>query len=128
MKTSGALGAAALLSKTGRLFAAGSDKIRVGLIGCGGRGTHDATRCLSSADNVELGAMGDLFKDRLDSCLAVLSRTVDDKVSVTEETCFVGFDAYQKVIACDVDMVILTETPHFRPEHLKAAIEAGCDH
>jgi len=119
-----------------KIFAAGSDKVRIGLIGCGGRGTHDATKCLNSSQNVELVAMGDLFKDRIDRCLRTLKRpppensqeTADlrDKVKVTEDTCFVGWDAHKKVLACDeVDMVILTEPPHFRPGHLKAAIEAG---
>jgi predicted dehydrogenase len=125
IKTSAAVGMAALLPGKERLFAAGSDKLRVGVIGCGGRGTYDTTNCLNSSDNVELVAMGDLFKDHLDRCLAELSRTVDDKVSVTADTSFVGFDAYEKVVASDVDMVILTEPPHFRPEHFKAAVEAG---
>ena len=124
IKTSAAVGVAALLRR-GNVFAAGSDKIRVGLIGCGSRGAYDSTNCVNSSDNVEIVAMGDLFKYRLDRCLADLSRTVDDKVSVTKDTCFVGFDAYKKVLACDIDLVILTEPPHFRPEHLKAAIEAG---
>jgi predicted dehydrogenase len=117
---------AAVLSGTGRMFAAGSDKIRVGLIGCGGRGTYDTTNCLNSAENVELAAMGDLFKGRLERCLGTLRKRLPDKVSVTEDTCFVGWDAYKKVVACDnVDLVILTEPPHFRPGHLKAAVEAG---
>jgi len=126
IKTSAALGAATLASGTGRMFAAGSDKIRIGLIGCGGRGTHDATKCLNSSENVELVAMGDLFKDRLDRCRRTLKSNLPDSVQVTEEMCFVGWDAYKKVLACeDVDMVILTQPPHFRPQHLKAAIEAG---
>ena len=126
IKTSAALGAATLASGTGRMFAAGSDKIRIGLIGCGGRGTHDATKCLNSSENVELVAMGDLFKDRLDRCRRTLKSNLSDSVKVTEEMCFVGWDAYKKVLACDdVDMVILTQPPHFRPQHLKAAIEAG---
>jgi predicted dehydrogenase len=69
--------------------------------------------------------MGDMFGDRLDSSLAWLSREVDDKVSVTGDTSFTGFDAYEKVIACDIDMVILATPPGFRPMHLKAAVEAG---
>ncbi len=120
------LGAASLLSGTSRIFAAGSDKVRIGLIGCGGRGTYDTTNCLNSAENVELVAMGDLFKDRLDRCRRTLKRKLSDKVKVTEDTCFVGWDAHKKVLGCDdVDMVILTELPHFRPEHLRAAVEAG---
>jgi predicted dehydrogenase len=126
IKTSAVVGAAAIASGTNRIFATGSDKIRIGLIGCGGRGMHDATRCLNSSENVELIAMGDLFKDRLGGCRRTLKRNLPDKVKVTEDMCFVGWDAYKKVIGCDnVDLLILTETPHFRPAHLKAAIEAG---
>ncbi|UCF44525.1 MAG: Gfo/Idh/MocA family oxidoreductase, partial [Planctomycetota bacterium] len=125
IKASAAVGMAAVLPGRERLFAAGSDKLRVGVIGCGWRGTEAATDCVTAADNVEVVAMGDLFQDQLDWSLAKLSREVDEKVSVTEETSFVGFDAYKKVIACDIGMVILGTAPHFRPEHLKAAVEAG---
>ena len=125
IKTSSVVGVTTLLWGGERIFAAGSDRIRVGLIGCGERGKYDSTNCLNSSENVELVAMGDLFKDRLDDALKNLKENVGEKVKVTEDTCFVGFDAYKKVLACDVDMVILTEPPHFRPEHLKAAIEAG---
>jgi predicted dehydrogenase len=137
VKTSAAM-AAALAAGTERMFAAGSDKIRVGLIGCGGRGVYDTTNCLKSVENIELVAMGDLFKDHLDGALQALKNKPDEKdkpgekdklaekVKVTEDSCFVGWDAYKKVVARDdVDMVILTEPPHFRPEHLKAAVEAG---
>ena len=126
IKTSGTLGVAALLSGTERMFAAGSDKIRIGLIGCGGRGMYDTTNCLNSAENVELVAMGDLFKDRLDGALQTLKNNLAEKVKVTNDSCFAGWDAYKKVVTRDdVDMVILTEAPHFRSEHLKAAVEAG---
>ncbi len=124
MRTSAVAGAGVLALGTSRIYAAGSDTVRVGLIGCGGRGTHDTTKCLSSAENVELVAMGDLFKDRLDNSLGRLKERLGEKVKVTNDKCFVGWDAYKKVLACDdVDMVILTEPPHFRPGHLKAAIE-----
>jgi len=126
IRTSSAVGAAALLSGTGRLFAAGSDKLRVGLIGCGGRGRYDTTNCLNSAQNVELVAMGDIFKERLEDCRTTLEKKLPDKVKVTDDMCFTGWDTYKKVLACDnVDMVILTEPPYFRPEHLRAALEAG---
>jgi predicted dehydrogenase len=125
IKATAAIGIAATLSGRERLFAAGSDKLRVGVVGCGWRGTGAAADCVNAADNVEVVAMGDLFQDQLDWSLAKLSREVDDKVSVTEETSFVGFDAYKKVIACDINMVILGTPPHFRSEHLKAAVEAG---
>jgi predicted dehydrogenase len=121
---------AALLSGTERSFASGSDKLRVGLIGCGERGTYDATNCLNSAENVELVAMADLFEDRLKGSLARLrenqgEKNVGDKVKVSEDSCFVGLDAYKKVLAFDVELVILTTTPHFRPAQLRAAVEAG---
>jgi predicted dehydrogenase len=125
VKATAAISAAAMLSKMGGAFAAGSDKIRVGVIGCGGRGTGAAMDCVRSSDNVEIVAMADMFNNRLDSSLAELSREVDDKVSVTGDTSFTGFDAYEKVIACDIDMVILATPPGFRPMHLKAAVEAG---
>ncbi|MFQ6034469.1 MAG: Gfo/Idh/MocA family protein [Sedimentisphaerales bacterium] len=126
IRASAAAGVAALALPTNRMFAAGSDKIRVGLIGCGGRGRYDTTNCLNAAENVELVAMGDIFKERLEDCRTTLKKKLADKVRVTEDTCFVGWDAYKKVVACDdVDLVILTEPPYFRPEHLKAAVEAG---
>jgi predicted dehydrogenase len=125
MKASAAVSLATLGAGASKIYAAGSDKIRLGLIGCGGRGTYDSTNCLKSAEGVELVAMGDRFKSRLDSSLKELKNNLGEKVKVTEDKCFGGFDAYKKVLECDVDMVILTEPPHFRPEHLKAAIEAG---
>lgn len=125
VKASAALGVAAWASGASRIYAAGSDKIRVGLIGCGGRGTYDTTNCLNAAQNVELAAMGDLFNDRLDRCRKQLTKELGQKVKVTNETCFTGWDAYKKVLACDLDLVILTEPPQFRQSHLRAAIEAG---
>jgi len=125
LKTSAAASLAAATFDTSRIFAAGSDKIRVGLIGCGGRGSGAAKDCVKSSENVEIVAMGDVFENRLNSSLAKLSMEIDDKVSVTRDSCFVGFDAYEKVIAADVDLVILATPPHFRPMHLKAAIQAG---
>jgi len=125
MKASAAFGAVSLGVSTNKIFAAGSDKVRIGLIGCGGRGTHDATKCLKSSQNVELVAMGDTFGDRLESCRKRLKQNLGEKVKVTDDACFLGFDAYKNVLTCDVDMVILTTTPHWRPMQLKAAIEAG---
>ncbi len=126
MKTSAAVSLATLGAGASKIYAGGSDTIRLGLIGCGGRGTYDSTNCMKAAEGVELIAMGDGFKDRLDNSLKQLKKNLGEKIKVTEDKCFVGFDAYKKVVECDdVDMVILTEPPHFRPEHLKAAIEAG---
>ena len=110
---------------------AGSDTIRVGLIGCGGRGTGAAGDCLRGAAGVELVAMGDLTPDRLAKSRGELSKIAAAnadfaaKYKVTDDHCFTGFDAYQKVLATDVDLVILATPPGFRPVHLKAAVEAG---
>ena len=103
----------------------GADTLKVGLVGCGGRGTGAARDAITSAEGVELVAMGDLFPDRLEKAREQLTKAVGEKFRVTRETSFVGFDAYQKVIASDVDIVILATPPGFRPIHLKAAVGAG---
>jgi len=125
IKASTAASLAALTLDTSRIFAAGSDRLRVGLIGCGGRGTGAARDCVNSSPNVEIVALGDLFKNRVDSSLKNLKEKVPDNVKVTQDSCFTGFDAYEKVIAFGVDMVILGTPPHFRPQHLEAAVKAG---
>ncbi len=125
VKTSAVVSAVAMLSRTGGVFAAGSDKIRIGLIGCGDRGTEAAKDCIRAADGVELVAMADMFKDKLDNSLKQLKKEFSGQVKVTLESSFVGFDAYRKLVDGDVDMVILACPPGFRPIHLKAAIEAG---
>ncbi len=121
-----AASAAVLGSGSPLVFAAESGRVRAGLIGCGDRGTSAAHNCLQSSPHVELVAMGDVFQDRLDRSFTELNnKWPADRMKVTPETCFVGFDAYKKVIAADVDLVLLTTPPHFRPEHLTAAVEAG---
>ena len=115
----------------GGAYVAGSDVIRVGLVGCGGRGTGAARDCMRGSDGVEIVALGDLAPDRLAQCRAELTKaTAADpslaaKYKVTDERCFTGFDAYQKVIASDVHLVILATPPAFRPAHLAAAVAAG---
>jgi predicted dehydrogenase len=118
---------AATLPAPSNLHAAGSDVLRVGLIGCGSRGTGAAMQALNADKNVKLVAMGDVFADRLQLSLETLknNKKVADKVDVTPDRCFTDFDAYRKVLAGDVDVVLLAEPPHFRPAHLRAAIEAG---
>ena len=109
-----------------RVFARGDDVIRIGLIGCGDRGTGAAVNALSADKNVKLVAMGDAFEDRLTGSLATLlaKETVANRVTVKPDARFVGFDAYKDVIA-NCDVVLLTTPPQFRPLHLKAAVEAG---
>jgi predicted dehydrogenase len=109
----------------------GSDTIRVGLIGCGGRGTGAAMDCLKGSDGVELVAMGDLAPDRLTSSRAELTKATSSdpalaaKYKVTDDRCYTGFDAYKKVLAADIHLVILATPPAYRPTHLAAAAEAG---
>src|SRR5438874_7434813 len=99
--------ALASLSLAPAVHAAGSDVLRIGLIGCGGRGTGAATQALNADKNVKLVAMGDVFEDRLQLSLTTLKKDdkVGDKVDVKPDHCFVGFDAYEKVLASGVDVV-----------------------
>jgi myo-inositol 2-dehydrogenase / D-chiro-inositol 1-dehydrogenase len=118
---------AAAFHATGGAFAAyASEKIRVGLVGCGGRGTGAALDCAKASPDVVITAMGDLFPDMLAESKAELKKQLAaDRVTVTPETSFTGFDAFKKVCATDCDLVILAAPPFFRPTHLAAAIEAG---
>jgi predicted dehydrogenase len=105
--------------------AAGTDEIRIGLIGCGGRGTGAAMNALASAEGVKLVAMADMFKDRLDMARTTLNQKVAAKLDVKDDHVFVGLDAYQKLLATDVNYVICATPPGFRPLHIKAAVAAG---
>jgi predicted dehydrogenase len=109
------------------VHASNSDVIKIGLIGCGGRGTGAASQALQADKHIKLITMGDMFEDRLEKSLNTLRKVpeVKGKVDVPRERQFVGWDAYKKVLASGVDCVLLTTPPHFRPAHLKAAIAAG---
>lgn len=100
-----------------------SQTLKVGLVGCGGRGTGAAREALKADQNVVLTAVGDVFDKQIDVSLRELEREVGDKLKV--ENKFVGLDAYQKVINSGVDVVLLATPPGFRPQHLKAAVAAG---
>jgi len=118
----GAMAGSLALSRTAH--AAGSDVLRVGLVGCGGRGTGAARQALAADKNAKLVAMADAFEDRLQGSLNSL-KAAGEQVDVKPEKCFVGFDGYQKLIDSGVDVVLLCTTPHFRPMQLKACIDAG---
>jgi predicted dehydrogenase len=109
------------------VHAAGSDLLRVGLIGCGDRGTGAAGQALRADPNVKLVALGDAFEDRLLKSLDRLrtDEKIAGKIDVPPDHRFVGFDAYKQVLTSGVDVVLLTTPPGFRPLHLKAAVEAG---
>lgn len=107
--------------------AAGDDQIKVGLIGCGGRGTGAAAQALHTEGDVKLVAMGDAFQDRLDDSLKNLEKdeAIKGRIDVPTDRRFVGFDAYKQVIDSGVDLVILATPPGFRPIHFAAAVDAG---
>jgi myo-inositol 2-dehydrogenase/D-chiro-inositol 1-dehydrogenase len=97
--------------------------IKAGLIGCGGRGSGAAVNFLDAGPNLQIAALGDMFQDQLDKCRAQLKK--NRNVEVPDDKCFVGFDAYQKVMDSGVDLVLLCTPPHFRPAHIEAAVNAG---
>jgi predicted dehydrogenase len=105
----------------------GRQILKIGLIGCGGRGTGAATQALRADPNVKLWAMADAFRDRLDRSLATLRKdqAVADKIDINDQRCFAGFDAYQQVINSGVDVVLLCTPPGFRPLHMRAAVQAN---
>ena len=98
--------------------------IKAGLIGCGGRGTGAAVNFLDAGPNLQITALGDVFKDKLDQCRDQLKKS-NHAVEIPDENCFIGFDAYQKVIDSGVDVVLLCTPPAFRPYHIEAAVDAG---
>ncbi len=136
---SAALTVASMAAKSvsARVHADGSDELKIALIGCGGRGTGAAVQALNTKGNVKLWAMVDAFPDRLENSYkqliegAKFSRSPDagsqrDKIDVPPERRFAGLNAYRKVMALDeVDVVLLTTPPGFRPTHFKAAVNAG---
>ena len=113
------------VSLSEKTFAANADTLRVGLIGCGGRGTGAAAQALAADQNVILTAMADVFENRLKGSLNTLKKEAGARVQVAPDHCFVGVDAYQKLIDSGVDVVLLAAPPGFRPVHLRAAVAAG---
>ncbi|HTT65979.1 MAG TPA: Gfo/Idh/MocA family oxidoreductase [Bryobacteraceae bacterium] len=131
LKTSTAAGAAATVFTIIRpelVRGAGNEKLKAGLVGCGGRGTEAAQQFLHGNENVELVAMGDIFEDHLEKSLGEIRDSkypgVAEKVKVDPDHHFIGFDAYKKVLASDIDVVLLATPPGYRPEHFVAAVEA----
>ncbi len=125
LTTSAGAALAASIAFPGGVHAAADEVIKIGLIGCGGRGTGATINALTVDRNVKLVAMADAFMDKIESSLANLSKAkIANQVDVKPEACFTGFDAYKKVIERS-DVVLLATPPHFRPIHLKAAVEAG---
>ncbi|MFH1716653.1 MAG: Gfo/Idh/MocA family oxidoreductase [Planctomycetota bacterium] len=108
-----------------RAYAAGTGTMKIGLIGCGGRGTGAAVQALNACKRAKLVAMADAFEDRLEQSYQAVSKKHPDRMDVPRGRRFVGMDAYAAVIDSDVDMVLLTTPPGFRPLHFEAAVKAN---
>jgi myo-inositol 2-dehydrogenase / D-chiro-inositol 1-dehydrogenase len=139
LKTTAVAGAAVAASGAG-LFAAGNDTIKVGLIGCGGRGTAAVRDILEAEERinganpkVEIVAVADVFKNKAEDAVRAFKsnnpkssyKKYVGQIKVTPETTFDGLDAYEKLLRAGVDLVILATPPGFRPYHLEAAINAN---
>ena len=132
LKKSAAAGAGAsafTIIKPELVRGAGKEQLKAGLIGCGGRGTGAAVELLTADENVHLVAMADIFEDRLEKSLAQIrdgskNPAIQSRVKVDPEHHFLGFDAYKKLIASDIDIVLLCTPPGYRPMHFEAAVEA----
>lgn len=125
LKTSIATAAIATSDITRRVYAAGSDTIKIGLIGCGGRGSGAALDAMRADDGVRLVAMTDVFEDRLQDKRKMLKENMPEQTQVGDDHCFTGFDGYKNVIASDVDAVLIACASKYHPIYAKAAIDAG---
>ncbi len=126
--TSGALGAAMATGFPGIIRAQSvTNAIKVGLVGCGGRGSGAASQALAADDYAELTAVADIEQTQIDQCLRSLKKISKSaaRVKVESATQYLGLDAYQKVIDSKVDVVLLATPPGFRPYHLAACIAAN---
>lgn len=126
LKSSAALTGAALtgaLPLERSVHAAGSDVIRIGLVGCGNRGMAAAINALNAGKDIRLVALADVFEEKLMPAREQLQKTRPGQVAVNAVNCFAGFDAYQQLIASDVDVVLIAPASHFIPAMLKLAVE-----
>ncbi|MGO1244654.1 MAG: Gfo/Idh/MocA family protein [Sphingobacterium sp.] len=126
IKAGSALTGAAVLASSPitSAFAAGTDEIKIALIGCGGRGTGATFDAFASGQNIKLVAMADAFQDNLEATYKTIKEKFGDKVDVPDSRKYVGFDAYKAAIK-DADVVLLTTPPGFRPIHFEEAVKAG---
>lgn len=120
-----AAGATMQARLAGGVFTSGSERLRIGLVGCGGRGTGAAAQALAADPAVRLVAIGDLYADQVAIATAGLDRAADGRPTCPVESRFTGPDAWQRVIEADIDLVILATPPDSRPLHVQAAVAAG---
>lgn len=124
LATSAVISAAAVAGVP-RVHAAESSLLKIGLVGCGGRGSGAVVDAMTVDPQTKLVAACDIFPERAKASLEGLKVKFGDRIAVTPETLFIGFDAYKKVLASDIDVVILATPQHFRPVTLRDAIAAG---
>ncbi len=120
--------AAAQLALQSGVYASGDDAIKIGLVGCGGRGTGAASQALRTEGNVKLVGVADAFEDSAKNVVRNLRESLGEqgsRVAVKDDMIFTGFDAYQKLIDSGIDLVILATPPGFRPIHFEYAVRAG---
>ncbi len=125
--TATAAGAAAFtIIKPELVRGAGKEMLKAGLVGCGGRGTQAVVDMMTGTENIQLVSMGDVFEDHLEGALAKLrgNEKIADRIKVEPDHRFMGFEAYKKVLASDIDIVMLATPPGYRPMHFEAAVEA----
>jgi predicted dehydrogenase len=127
LKTTAAAGAAMTVSLdvARSAHAAGSDVLKLALIGCGGRGTGAVVQALNARKDVQLFALADIFPEQVEGAAKRIKEMHGDRVNVDQDRMFVGADAYKDAIACGADVIQLATPPGFRPEHYLAAIDAG---
>ncbi len=124
LKTSASGAALGALAMPVGVHAAGSDVIKIGVVGCGGRGTGAVMNGLNVDRGARLVAMCDLFMDRIKAQRARVKGMKPDQVDVPDDRCFADFDGFRKVIEC-ADVVLIANAAKFHPLHLKTAVEAG---
>ena len=128
-KLSLATGFAVLSTSSHSIAASNSDTLKVGLLGCGGRGSGAAAQMLQGNDNVKLVAMADIFPDRVEQRLHRFETSTDEriakKVDVKKDHQFVGINAYEAILDTDIDILIEGTLPYSRPKHVSAAVDAG---
>ncbi len=127
LKTTASVGAAVAggLVLQRSVHAAGSDTIKIGLVGCGGRGSGAAVNAMNAGKHIKLVAMADIFEDKMAAAVRNLKAVKPDQFAVDKDHQFVGFDAYQKVIDSDIDVAVIACASRYHPDYLQAAITAG---
>ena len=124
-KTGAAILTSSLAFHAARANTTKNNTLKVGLVGCGGRGNGAAMQALQGDPDTIITSLGDIFPEQIDIAIKELSAEFPERVKVSKENRFVGFDAYKRVIESDVDVVLLATPPVFRPEHFYEAVTAG---